>query len=562
MDGTDEKWGETDNSLNHSASVDGAKWITHSEQTTLGKEEKVSFWRLFMDNRLQVVTYCLVFGSFGVCVGFLGPTVFDLGCQTNSDLKEMNWVFFVQLLMTLVGSITSGCMADRVQNNILLLVGAAGVSFSMVLIPACDTLGGLIVVLMIMGWCMGCIDTIANLRMITLFGKNVGPFLQAMHCCYGLGAFVSPMIASAFLLNMDCTPFVDGYTVEPHTAIEKKENVSVEIPPQPRKVFRYRNMSHVPIAFYILGGLQLLVALEVALVILRERMRGPVKSPVGQQTTHSGEGVASEGGMAWVRKCCACSPRDVFLITLLASISVFLFDGLQSTYANYIYTYAHEASVKSLQKFEGAILDACFWGMFALGRLLSVPAAAKLTPSFMLLFSIVGCSLALVFTLIFRFNHVSIYVGTIFVGLFVSSMSPSALSLTEQFIDMNSSITTCLVVMAALGEALCPIIVGNLVVSLGATSFLAFCFSIVLVTLLLYWALYMAGKQMGKYQASPRSFVWLSSNPVAAAGESTLIDPSSVKYYSRMPESDSNVEMAAIEPHQPNNTEHQQPYES
>lgn len=113
MDGTDEKWGETDNSLNHSASVDGAKWITHSEQTTLGKEEKVSFWRLFMDNRLQVVTYCLVFGSFGVCVGFLGPTVFDLGCQTNSDLKEMNWVFFVQLLMTLVGSITSGCMADR-----------------------------------------------------------------------------------------------------------------------------------------------------------------------------------------------------------------------------------------------------------------------------------------------------------------------------------------------------------------------------------------------------------------------------------------------------------------
>ncbi len=77
-----------------------------------------------------------------------------------------------------------------------------------------------------------------------------------MHCCYGIGAFVSPMIASAFLLNMDCTPYVDGYTVEPDIPEAKNLNISVEIPPQPRKVFRYRNMSNVPTAFYILGGLQ------------------------------------------------------------------------------------------------------------------------------------------------------------------------------------------------------------------------------------------------------------------------------------------------------------------
>lgn len=72
-----------------------------------------SFWKLFLDNWIYVVTYCLVFGSFGVCVGFLGPTVFDLGCQTHSSLWKMNWVFFVQLMMTLVGSISAGFMASR-----------------------------------------------------------------------------------------------------------------------------------------------------------------------------------------------------------------------------------------------------------------------------------------------------------------------------------------------------------------------------------------------------------------------------------------------------------------
>ena len=31
---------------------------------------------------------------------------------------------------------------------------------------------------------------------------------QAMHFCYGLGAFVSPMIAEPFLLNEDCSPLI------------------------------------------------------------------------------------------------------------------------------------------------------------------------------------------------------------------------------------------------------------------------------------------------------------------------------------------------------------------
>ena len=33
-----------------------------------------------------------------------------------------------------------------------------------------------------------------------------------MHFCYGVGAFVSPMIAEPFLLNEDCSPFIDNDT--------------------------------------------------------------------------------------------------------------------------------------------------------------------------------------------------------------------------------------------------------------------------------------------------------------------------------------------------------------
>lgn len=74
-----------------------------------------------------------------------------------------------------------------------------------------------------------------------------------MHFFYGLGAFVSPMIASPFLLNIDCTPFIDGYTLSAGAA----ENVSIA--PQPKVVDRAFRLSHSKEAFFILGTIQVLI---------------------------------------------------------------------------------------------------------------------------------------------------------------------------------------------------------------------------------------------------------------------------------------------------------------
>ena len=79
-----------------------------------------------------------------------------------------------------------------------------------------------------------------------------------MHFCYGLGAFVSPMIASPFLLNIDCTPFIDGYTVEPENEVT---NTTIAIKPQPKIVDRAMRLSHSKEAFFILGSIQVSVDL-------------------------------------------------------------------------------------------------------------------------------------------------------------------------------------------------------------------------------------------------------------------------------------------------------------
>ena len=51
-------------------------------------------------------------------------------------------------------------------------------------------LGALGVVLAVMGFNMGCIDCLANLKMIQLYGEAVAPFLQVLVWSHKLWAFL------------------------------------------------------------------------------------------------------------------------------------------------------------------------------------------------------------------------------------------------------------------------------------------------------------------------------------------------------------------------------------
>lgn len=193
-----------------------------------------------------------------------------------------------------------------------MLIGMFGLPFTMLLVPACTEFTELLLNLMLMGWCMGCIDCVANLRMILRFGTNVSPFLQvflfsiylnyqatvihcdhrqvfilslivsdekrsfsailcvlipflknvsltsillqAMHFCYGLGAFISPMIAAPFTLDVECSQPVNGKvtldTFEPTT-----NSSGAQVPTQVT-VSMAQHLSHSESAFFILASIQ------------------------------------------------------------------------------------------------------------------------------------------------------------------------------------------------------------------------------------------------------------------------------------------------------------------
>lgn len=75
-----------------------------------------------------------------------------------------------------------------------------------------------------------------------------------MHFCYGLGAFISPMIAAPFTLDVECSQPVNGKvtldTFEPTT------NSSGAVVPTQVTVSRAQHLSHSESAFFILASIQ------------------------------------------------------------------------------------------------------------------------------------------------------------------------------------------------------------------------------------------------------------------------------------------------------------------
>ena len=94
--------------------------------------------------------------------------------------------------------------------------------------------------------------------------------LQAMHFCYGFGAFVSPLIAEPFLLNQDCSPFIDHQNATDRDTLQFEE----DLPPDTDFLDAAQHETRVKYAFFIMAALQVPIPFLVGSLIYREKMFG------------------------------------------------------------------------------------------------------------------------------------------------------------------------------------------------------------------------------------------------------------------------------------------------
>ncbi|CAG0919629.1 unnamed protein product, partial [Notodromas monacha] len=357
--------------------------LRHRRHPVLGNPREngfSEFRKLFVENLHQIITYCAVYGSLG-----------------------MSSPHF-----TLLGSTTM-------------------LALTIAVVPLCTHILALVVVIAVMGFFMGTVDVVSNVCMMQLFDKKVGPFLQCLHFCYGLGAFLSPLVVEPFLLRNGCpekhnNPYHKAAHSEGHDSTMHSVNASEHISNHSsfNNTESYEDSeADLEHAYWSMAVIQIPTIVLTASLLLRRKLSG-------MDDSHEADLVYEMMNKGFEIKGIINKWRDpdahsefargsateiqTRMVTYLASSMTFLADGLQAVFGSYIYTFA-VMYVQGMDAANGAHLTASFWGMFAFGRFLSIGLATKLGPATILLLNTSGTLLSIALLVFFPHNHAAFYIG-------------------------------------------------------------------------------------------------------------------------------------------------------
>ena len=152
----------------------------------------------------KTASYYAAFVVLGMVTASLGATLSDLAANTQSLLSEISLLFTARSLGYLLGSFQGGRLYDRIRGHPLMVSVLLIMVGMMALAPLMSMLWLLTAILLILGIAEGTLDVGGNTLLVWVHGQKVGPFMNGLHFCFGLGAFLSPLIIDqAELLSGD-----------------------------------------------------------------------------------------------------------------------------------------------------------------------------------------------------------------------------------------------------------------------------------------------------------------------------------------------------------------------
>lgn len=359
---------------------------------------------LKQDTIRRTFGYYFLFICLGLGMAITGPTLPALAEQTGSSLGRMGLLFLAGSAGYTLGTLVSGRAFDRLRGH--LLMGSAQIlsALMLFLIPCIPWFGVLIAAVVGKGFADGFVNTGANTLLSWTHGEKVGPFMNALHFFFGLGAFLSPLLVGR-LIELE-----DGY--------------------------RW--------AYWALAAF----GLQIGLIILT--MGNSPRSP-------------HDRGSPTISKA-AVSPS--YLIVFSAMLFLFFYVGAEITFGGWVYTYA--ISLKLASASGAAYLTSAFWGAFTVGRLLSIPAAARFTPKQVIPTAVLGCLAMLTMAILFPLSSAVLWVATLGLGFCMAPIWPTGFTLAGQSLDLSGRISAIILLGDSLGGMVLPTLVGQIIEKTGA----------------------------------------------------------------------------------------------
>jgi MFS transporter, FHS family, Na+ dependent glucose transporter 1 len=147
----------------------------------------------------RTLGYYLLFVCLGLGMGMTGPLLPSLANQTTSTLAQIGWIFLAGSLGFTLSTYLSGRLFDRWRGHPVL--GGAQIVSALLLfcLPFVPELWLFLSIIFVKGIFDGMIGTGTNTLLVWSYGERSGPYMNALHFFFGLGAFISPLIIAQVL---------------------------------------------------------------------------------------------------------------------------------------------------------------------------------------------------------------------------------------------------------------------------------------------------------------------------------------------------------------------------
>ncbi len=140
--------------------------------------------------------YYLLVICLGLSTSILGPTLPALARQTGSRLGDLGLAFLASSIGVTLGTGLASRLVDRVPGHRMIGTAQLAAAAAIALVPLAPSLPLLLAVLMVKGLAEGLVSAGANTLLVWLHRAQVGPFMNGMHFCFGVGAFTAPLLVA------------------------------------------------------------------------------------------------------------------------------------------------------------------------------------------------------------------------------------------------------------------------------------------------------------------------------------------------------------------------------
>lgn len=188
----------------------------------------------------------------------------------------------------------------------------------------------------------------------------------------------------------------------------------------------------------------------------------------------------------------AVNTRLVILIVLL----FFLYCGVEGGFGGWIFTYATILNIAS--ETGASYMNSFFWGALTLGRLISVPLARKIAPSRLLISNFCFAIVFIGLIILFPAQTLFLWIGSIGLGLSLSSIFPTLMSLAESRMKITGAVTGYFFLGVSLGGMLIPMLLGQIFEYIGNYQIMTALFILLGLGLAVLMAVILASKSAGE----------------------------------------------------------------